>query len=285
VKRFHQAGRALVAALLLGCIAPVLADYPLTIIDLHHQVPEALIPQLAPLAGPDGVVTGARDVLMVRASPQRLADIRRALEYLDRPARNLLVEVRSSASRQQRERGIAVTVDESVGSNGRIVLGPPQPGGGSGIQARNRSYRDERDVLQQVRVLDGGNARIQTGTTTPVPVYERGRTRDGFVGRSGVVGIDTGTGFTVTPRLRGNQVIVDIDQRSSNFSRGLDDRFGRDSISGGGLQTQVSGPLGSWIPLGGSTSRQDESMRGLSAGGNAAASGLSGLELRVTAVD
>jgi type II secretory pathway component GspD/PulD (secretin) len=250
------------------------ADHPLTIIELHHRLPSELIPQLAPLAGPDGVVTGANDVLLVRAAPARLADIRRALAELDRPARNLLVEVRSTLDTGERRRGVALGVDERVGERGRVVLGP---GGNTGIEVRAGDRQTEQRVLQRLRVLDGGSARIQVGATTPVPVRERWRTPSGAWQRDGIVGVDTGIGFTVTPRVVGGRVVVDIDQRATMLGDG--------GVSGGGVRTQVSGPLGVWLPLGGTDAAGRGTARGLAGAGQAASEGLSALELRVTAVD
>ncbi|MFY9975002.1 MAG: secretin N-terminal domain-containing protein, partial [Chromatiaceae bacterium] len=72
------------------CLGPaaLAREYPLEIIELRSRLPEELIPILTPLAGPDGTVVGAQHALFVRAAPERLADIRRALAELDRPARS-----------------------------------------------------------------------------------------------------------------------------------------------------------------------------------------------------
>jgi hypothetical protein len=254
------------------------ADHPLTIIELRHQIPEALIPQLAPLAGPDGVVTGARDVLLVRASPARLADIRRALEVLDRPARNLLVEVRLSTSARERERGVGVSIDQPIGRDRRVVVGSPAHPNSADVRLRDRRYEREDEILQRVRVLDGASARIGVGQTTSVPVRERwsGPGGGGYT-RQSLVGVDSGTGFTVTPRVTGDRVVVDLDQGSMRPARG--------GFVGGSLQTQVTGPLGAWIPLGGNEQDSAGRLRGLATSAEADAQGLSGLELRVTPLD
>jgi type II secretory pathway component GspD/PulD (secretin) len=270
--------RAWLAAALLLTTPAVAADYPLTILELKHRLPAELIAQLTPLAGPDGVVTGANDVLLVRVSPARLADIRRALAELDRPIRNLLVEVRSANAGTAHERGIAVGVDERIGdprgNHGRVVLGP---GGGTGIAVRERSLRQDDRVLQRVRVLDGGSAQIQVGSLTPVPVRERWRSPTGDWQRQTVTGVETGTGFWVTPRVVGDRVVVDIDQQSTAWRRG--------TVTGGGVQTQVSGPLGAWLPLGGSEGAQGGTSRNVTGAGSASAEATFSLQLRVTVVD
>jgi hypothetical protein len=50
------------------------------------------------------------------------------------------------------------------------------------------------------------------------------------------------SGFYATVRVIDNEVIVDIDQH--------DDRLQGRNIQTQGLQTQVRGPIGAWIPLG-----------------------------------
>jgi hypothetical protein len=250
------------------------ADYPLTILELKHRLPAELIPRLAPLAGPDGVLTGANDVLMVRASPARLEDIRRALIELDRPARNLLVEVRSALDASRHRQGVAVSVDERIGEHGRVVIGP---GGSTGVRMRADSRRAQQRVLQRVRVLDGGSARIRLGAGTPLPVRERWRTPSGAWQHDRVVGVETGIGFTVMPRVLGELVVVDIEQRAARLQHG--------HVTGGGVQTQVSGPLGSWLPLGGTDASARDATRQPASTAQAAADVLSTLELRITVVD
>ncbi|MCG6939674.1 MAG: hypothetical protein LJE69_00280 [Thiohalocapsa sp.] len=266
--------RAWLATALLLATAAAAADYPLTILELHHRLPEALIPQLAPLAGPDGVVTGANDVLLVRASPARLADIRRALAKLDRPARNLLVEVRSAVADTRSERGFGISVNEPIGDRGRVVLGS---GDSTGIAVRDHGTWQHSQALQRVRVLDGGSARIQVGSITPVPVRERWRAPAGEWRRDSVAGVETGTGFWVTPRVMGDRVVVSIDQRSAAWDGGR--------ISSGGVQTRVSGPLGAWLPLGGTDAAGGGQSGGISGAGHAMTDALSTLELRVTPVE
>lgn len=120
--------------LLLGFVA--MADYPLTIIDLQHRFAEDLAPVLAPLAGPGGSVSGVNASLLVRASPQGLAEIRQALRRLDLPARNLLVEVRRAGARSASGVDVGVRVDERVGDQGRVRIGESSRGhGASGSDA------------------------------------------------------------------------------------------------------------------------------------------------------
>ena len=151
----------LVAVLLDGVAAA--ADWPLTILELEHRLPDEVIPLLAPLAGPDGVVTGANASLFVRASPERLADLRAALDRIDRPAQNLLVEVRGASAAAAHRRGYGITVDESVGDDVRIRVGD---GRGTGVRAGAGSVNGFRSAAC-ARADPGSGAISAAGASAP----------------------------------------------------------------------------------------------------------------------
>jgi len=268
----------LLAVLLASTGHTAAADWPLTIIDLHHRLPDEVVPLLAPLAGPDGVVTGANGSLFVRASPDRLADLRQALARIDRPARNLLVEVRRASATTTARRAAGISIDEPVGDQGRIRVGP---GRGTGIGAAAGSNRDQRQVLQQVRVMDGGEAYIAVGEERPQVWRETVRLPGGTIQRSTAGYAAAGTGFYVRPRLRGDEVTVDISSRDAAFADGHRGA----GIATGALETKITGPVGEWLPLGTVAESAAGQRRGL--GGWEARSGstTSGLELRVVPLE
>src|SRR5262245_58505450 len=82
-------------ALLLGfASATVLGQGTIEVISLRHRNAEQVIPILQPLLAPGGALTGQYSQLIVRTSPENLAQIRSVLESIDRPARRLMVLVR-----------------------------------------------------------------------------------------------------------------------------------------------------------------------------------------------
>jgi len=269
---------ALLLAMLLLAGPAAAADWPLTIIDLKHRLPEEVVPMLAPLAGPDGVVTGANASLFVRASPERLADIRAALARIDQPARNLLVEVRRVSAAGASGRGFDISLDQPVGDDGRIRLGH---GYGSGLQAGAGASARGRNVLQQVRVVDGGQAFIAVGEERPVGWREAVPTPEGVIRRGGVGYATAESGFYVRPRTRGDQVTVEVSSRDATFT----DRRGDAAVQAGAIDTRVSGRLGEWIPLGGVSEARSWQSRGLGGWGERSGSMTSGLELRVVPLE
>ena len=269
---------ALLACLLFGLTAlaaPASAEYPLTIIELQHRLPDEVVPMLEPLAGPDGVVTGANASLFVRASPARLADIRAALARIDVPARNLILEVRRASTRERSGHSVAVGVNEHVGDHGRVRVGP---GRQTGIAASSGQQTASREVLQRVRVLDGGQALISTGSEQPMGYRDVLVGPDGTQVRHGVSYATVDTGFYARPRVNGDRVIVDIDSRAGEFGGG-----GR--IETSALQTQVSGRLGEWLPLGSSRDAGAQRGSGLLYRQSGSDQNIGDLELRVLPAD
>src|ERR1051325_6900097 len=81
-------------AVLMLLASAALAQNSLEIIGLRHRTAEQVLPSLRPLVEPGGTVSGQGTELFVRTSPSNLAELRRALDALDRPQRRLLISVR-----------------------------------------------------------------------------------------------------------------------------------------------------------------------------------------------
>ena len=121
--------RLLLSPLLLLLLASpaVLAQETLEVISLRHRTVEQVLPLLRPLLAPGGALTGQSNQLIVRTSPENLAQIRAVLDAIDQPPRRLMISVRFDASQQTA-----------------------------------RSARDEQ-AEQRLQVLEGGQAYISTG--------------------------------------------------------------------------------------------------------------------------
>lgn len=233
-RRSISVGLGLVALLPIagGCPGPaaLAGDDPLQIIELRSRLPEELIPLLAPIAGPDGTLVAAGNALLVRASPARIMDIRRALAELDRPARSLLIQVRQGSSRESSGAAIGARVDASRGS-------------GEVIASAGRG-QTQRDLGQEVRALDGHPAFIAIGRDQPILYQELESGPGGARLRQGQSYRRAESGFTVTPRVLGEQVTLDIETRSASPSA----RGAFETQAAGG---RVQGRLGEWITIGG----------------------------------
>ena len=282
-----RAARVLLAAAFWLC-APVApwtpaqaVDYPLETIELRARFPEDLIPILRPLAGPDGTLVGTGHTLFVRASPARLADIRQALATLDQPPRSLLIQVRQAGGIESSGIGAGVRVDESLGRDGRIRIGPSGPRGSQAGAWAGRGT-ETRDLSQEVRALDGRPAFISIGREQAVPYREiESRSRPGR-GRTTVrEGIDfrrADSGFYVVPRVLGDSVTLEVSAGTAESDR----RGGLATSSAG---SQVRGRLGEWISVGGSVGTQKAESTGLLYGAQGQRREESRIELRVLPLD
>jgi hypothetical protein len=114
-------------------------------------------------------------------------------------------------------------------------------------------------------LLEGNAAFISTGSSIPIVTSVAvGGGRRPFVAGT-IEHRDLQRGFRVTPRLNGDQVILEISQQ--------DERVAGGGIQSQSLNTQVIGRVGSWMQLGGiseSSSRSDSGVlsHNYSTGGN-----------------
>ncbi len=223
----------LVAAAALACAAGVTwAQQALEIIPLRHRTAEQVLPALQPLVEPGGTLSGSRGQLFLRASPGNVAEIRRALEAIDRPSKRLQISVRLDDALERERRGIEAS--GTISSSGARV----------GISAQDsRSTAGER-VDQRVQVLEGGRAMIFAGQSRP---YQ-----------------DLASGFEVVPRLAGGQVILEIfQQRETPGPHG--------SVQGQRMATTVTASLGEWVEIGGTASAAARDDRGIGSASRARA--------------
>lgn len=220
------------------------AQERLEVIPLNWRSAEQVIPLVKPLVGPGDVVTGMQNKLIVRTTPERLAQIRQLIASLDSAPRRLLITVRMGGAASGEDTGGAVS-------------GTVGPGGG--VEARVWSSRDqtERQDEQRIQVLEGNRAFIRTGVS--VPYRTQVVTRDAW-GRTVVQETndyrDVDTGFEVVPRLAGDQVLLDIHPRRSRLAGGQ-------GVATEAAATTVSGRLGEWIELGGVTAAAEGDGRGI----------------------
>lgn len=216
---------------------------PLEIITLHHRRAEQLLPQLTPFVEPGGSLGGVNDTLFLRASSRNRAEIRQLAATLDMPLRRLVIHVRQESE----------TAEDSSGAGvfGHIALSGSVPA----VQGRMDIYQNERNsrrtTSQQVQTVDGGRAAILTGQSMLLPMRQVVLTPAGVVVAESFVQRDLGTGFVAVPRLAGDQVTLEISP--------LDDATGPlpGSVTVQRLTTTVSGLLGEWIALGGSSGEEN----------------------------
>jgi len=149
---------------------------------------------------------------------------------------------------------VASPLAEQPGSNAPVTAQPMlivsvrygtggEPGQ-AGVGSRQYQTADRREV-QQLTMLAGGTARLTRSSQQAYPVIALLPAVGAGYGLVG--GLDEQplrTGFTVTPTVQGNEVILDIAVQVAHRSQS--DGGAVDSTQ---LQTRVKGALGSWISL------------------------------------
>jgi hypothetical protein len=223
--------RAVFVTFLVASAAAAHGQYALEVLSLRHRTAEQVLPALRPLVESGGTLTGQGNQLLVRTSPGNLAELRRALEAIDQPARRLQISVRFDDSFDASRR--------SLGASGRIGA----DGSRVEIRARQSDSSGAERVDQRVQVLEGSRAMIYTGQSQPVRERRYIQTPGGVVSQEVTVLQDTRMGFEVMPRLAGSTVQIDI--ATANGS------------------TTASGPLGEWFELGAVATGANRNERGI----------------------
>lgn len=246
--RFTVLRGAMAAIVGLG-VPAVLAQAPvgrLEIIPLRHRPADQIVAAIRPLVAPGGALSAMGDKLVLRTSPANLAELRRAIEALDTPIRRLVISVRQGDVRD------FAMADGGVGGifrpgDSRVVIRG---------DARQGSAREQID--QQVEVIEGGQALIRVGQSVPLRMRQGYATPGGgWVTADSIALVDVGSGFYAAPQLVGEQVRIEIRPEQARLDAG-------GQVESARLATTVSGPLGTWIPLGGSTTESTRNAAGLS---------------------
>jgi hypothetical protein len=226
--------RWLIAGTLAALAAVATGQHALEIIPLRHRTVEQVVPVLQPLVEPGGTLSGSRGQLFVRASPANVAEIKRALEAIDRPARRLQISVRFDDTDDLQRRG--VTGSATVGNAGARV----------GVSAEESRRQSTERVDQRLQVLEGSRAFIFSGQSRPLPLP------------GGTTEIqDIESGFEVTPRLSGERVVLEVAaQRETAGAR-------PGQVQGQRVASTVTTRLGEWVEVGGTGSQEARDDRGI----------------------
>lgn len=258
------------------------------VIPLGYRSVNEIVPIVRPLVSPGGSVSGLQGQLVISATPQKMAEVRKLLATLDKAPARLLISVKrgnssigkqGSASVQGRAGNLSI-------NNGGVVIDDRHPGhhnekeNSLSVKMKSNSQNGQSSITQQVRVLEGREAYISAGEEIPV------RNRGTVIGPGGVYGYDNTTyypavtGFYAIPRLNGDDVFLEINtisrQRNNIRINGRHPQQGwqsRPSITVANISTTVRGKLGEWIAIGsmdqsgssrqggiGSTSRQQQTI-------------------------
>ena len=224
------------------------------VISLEHRSAEEILPLVSPHLAENVSLSGRDYRLIVRASPERLQQLKALVAQLDTPRRQLLITVRYEQGPVTVGRTRAVVRERPVGgaasrSTAPYSLGQSQraepvrdrSSAGSGhLSTRRRATPQDTQTL---RVLEGEWAYLAAGESEPgfgypVEISEA----QGISVLYGDTFRRMTTGFLIRATVRRKQVTVAIKSVRESPSR----------VGGGRTEmthaeTRVTGPLGAWF--------------------------------------
>lgn len=218
----------------------------LEIIELRNRPAEQVIPIVQPMLEKGGALSGTGFQLFVRTSPANLAQIRQMVVSLDRAARQLIIQVRQDSDSR----------DSRFDARAGVVLEPGNSRAGGSITDSTSQGRN--NIAQQVRTQEGSPAFIQAGTSQLVPSRTVTRTVNGVIVQETATPRDITSGFYATPRVSGDTIYLDISTR-----RDTPGSLGPGSADVNRASTTVSGKLGQWIEVGGTSQARSSEGSGI----------------------
>jgi type II secretory pathway component GspD/PulD (secretin) len=234
--------RTLLASVLLAC--SFAASAATEIVPLNYRTSDDLLPTVKSLLGNEGSVSAYGNKLIINAEPGKISEIRDLLSQLDTAPKRLLISVDTSDNSAQGNSGYSV--------NGSVVAQNGQVSGRSQTRIINYGSTSREGGVQQVQANEGTPALIQVGQSVPIT-----NTQTDAYGypQSNTQYRNVTQGFYVTASVTGDIVHLSI---STNRDRMSQER--PDAIKVQSTDTQVSGRLGEWITLAGTSdqSRADE---------------------------
>ena len=235
----------------------------LSIIELRNRPAAEVVPIIEPMLGANDAISGEGYTIFLRSSPETLARVRGMVDVLDVAAKVLQVSVFQGSEQDLGRLGISASVQIERG-NASVEIGGDtgndDAAGGSvtystsdgsaSVSGVGTQTRLRDNPVHQLRVTEGTEAYIETGERIP---YFYGTRVGPWAVSSGVEYRDAVTGFYVLPRIRGDNVVLEVSPFKSS----------RTDSTGNGIDTQsamttVTGRVGEWLLIGGVAERVEQ---------------------------
>ena len=256
--------RLLKMACLLLLVSVARADSIATI-QLQHRPAEEVITIVQPMLKADDAISGQGFKIFLRSSPETLELVKGIVDVVDIPARILQVSVFQGSERDLGALGASASVrvergDASVEignerdrenvAGGSVTYNTTDASASGSAISTQKSLRD--NPIHKVRVSEGNEAYIETGERIPYFYSAAWIGPRGFAG--GVQYKDAVTGFYVLPRIRGDNVVLEVSPFKSTSLN-----TGRENFDTQSASTTITGRVGQWLLIGGITERVERS--------------------------
>jgi type II secretory pathway component GspD/PulD (secretin) len=234
--------KLLPAVLLLFILVPAitLAESIVEVITVNNRPASEIQPLLLPLLENTDQIVANGDSLIVKTTPERLQTIANLIRKLDNPLNNLLISVIQSRDVTAEQLNAGVDFDINV-----PLQNPGSPRGrAEGYYGQFQGHNNNQST-QTIRTLEGLPAHIKAGNVVPIANYQTYRDSYGYSYENrSTQFIEATTGFEVTPRLVGQQVMLDV----SPWSDRLDTQR---QIQTQEADASIRANLGEWVEIGG----------------------------------
>lgn len=209
------------------------------IIPLTHGLAESLVPVVQPMLQETERVSAYGSQLIIRAEPERIAEIRALVKNLDTKPSRLRISVASSGETAGETDGYRL--GGRIGNrSGGLVIGDSREGNSARII--RRETRGTSDGVRQVTANEGYPVYIQSGQSLPMTT----RSTDAY-GRivEQTQYHDVTQGFYATVRLSGDMATISLSANNDRVNANNDQRIDVQHTN-----TQVSTRLGEWVTVG-----------------------------------
>ena len=194
-------------ALLFICGTVCAQETTLKIYPVHYADPvmaAEMIPLMLPSTNGFSIQAADRR-LAVRGTPEQHATVETMLRELDKPPRNIQINVQFARSGQTSDR------EAGIRPEGPVVFRDGEVRGSFEGRFSSRSSSSREDVTQMLVAADGRSATLQVGETVPHLVWltEYGFRR-GYIREMQIEWLDVGSFLAVYPEIIGDGPLIRI---------------------------------------------------------------------------
>ncbi len=210
----------------------------LKVIHLHNRPASELRPLIAPLLEDTERIIDSENKLIVKTSTERLPTIQSLIKKLDIPLASLTITVIQSKFKTAKELNAAAAISAEFPAN-QSEKNSSYLHGHTG----NTWELNDNENRQVLRTLEGQSAYIKSGKIYPlqnISIYDSGFGYP-FISTDTQF-IEANSGFAVTPKLSGQQVILEIAPWSDNINQ-------NGIIDTQGAHTSIRTKLGEWVEI------------------------------------
>lgn len=227
--------------------ASTASAYDMKMIRLQHRMPEEFVSTISQLLAGDGTVSALNGYLIVQANPEKLAQIESLIQQLDTRPQNIRISVQRSGLSQNESTDAFVEgrVSQTTHRTARIE--------GNATIHQMRSTQQSSSEFS-LTVLENYAGFISTGQSVAFSQQWVIYTRQYTHRLQRVDYQDIETGFSVRPRIIGNEIELEVRPAFRSLQ-------GMTTVDFELLSTVIRLTPGQWVDIGATMEQRDEVSR------------------------